>query len=385
LNINKIPNFTTETNQPTMRIIKYLFLLLLLSLVALTIFIATQKGTFTVESSKIINSPKATVYNYVNDYKNWEHFSSWITADKNIKLSYSPITIGNGSSLTWEGANDTGSIQTLSAKVNDSIIQKMDFNGSSLDVTWHFKDTLGGTKVTWKSQGKMNFLLKVNSFLHGGTQNSLVEVYDKCLANLNKTLDFETNTFAVKVNGVVKKLQTFYLRQSFTSKISDITRNANVIFPKIFAFCEQNNITLNGKPFIIYHTYDTTRNLTKVSFCIPIKEQIFTSAGSDILSGKLVPFEAVKTTLTGNYTYKKEASSKSLQYFTTNKIIADTTFSHMEIFTIGKREAKSPSKWVTEIYYPIKPKAIPVFYKKVVKDTVSPDPSTIKSEDQSEF
>jgi hypothetical protein len=368
-----------------MRIIKYLFLLLLLSLVALTIFIATQKGDFTVESSKTINSPKATVFNYVNDYKNWEHFSSWITADTNIKLTYSPISIGKGSSLSWDGANDSGTIQTLYTKGNDSIVQKMDFNETSSDVTWHFKDTLGGTKVTWKSKGKMDFLLKVNSFLNGGTQNSLAKVFDKCLANLNKTLDFETNTFDVKVNGAVKKLETFYLRQSFTSKISDITRNANVIFSKILTFCEQNNIVLNGKPFIIYHTYDTIHNLTKVSFCIPIKQEIFTSEGSDILSGKLVPFEAVKTTLTGNYTYKGKALDKSLEYFTTNKIIADSTFSHLEIFTIGKKEAKTPSKWVTEIYHPIKPKVIPAPYKKVIKDSLVPAPTTIKSEDKSEF
>lgn len=359
--------------------------MLLLSLVALTIFIATQKGNFTVESSKIINSPKATVFNYVNDYKNWEQFSSWITTDKNIKLSYSPITAGKGSTLSWDGANDLGTIQTLYTKGNDSIVQKMDFNGSATDVTWHFKDTLGGTKVTWRSKGKMDFLTKVNSFLNGGTKNSLTKVYDKSLANLNKGLDFENNTFDIKVNGVVKKLETFYLRQSFTSKISDITRNANVIFPKILAFCEQNNIVLNGKPFIIYHKYDTIHNLTKVSFCIPIKEEIFTSAGSDILSGKLVSFEAVKTTLTGNYTYNKKALEKSMEYFTTNKIIADTTFSHMEIFSIGKKETKSPSKWVTEIYYPIKPKVIPAPYKRVVKDSLAPAPSTIKSEDQSEF
>jgi hypothetical protein len=353
--------------------------------VALTIFIATQKGDYTVESNKTINSPKATVFNYVNDYKNWNQFSSWIISDNNIKLSYSPITTGNGSSLSWDGANDSGTIQTLYTKGNDSIVQKMDFNGSASDVTWHFKDTLGGTKITWKSKGKMDFLSKVNSFLDGGTQNSLAKVFDKCLANLNKVLDFETNTYDVKVNGRVKKLETFYLRQSFTSKISDITRNANVIFPKILAFCEQNNIVLNGKPFIIYHTYDTIRNLTKVSFCIPIKDEIFTSEGSDILTGKLVPFEAVKTTLTGNYTYNKKALDKSMEYFSTNKIIADSAFSHMEIFTIGKKETKSPSKWVTEIYYPIKPKVIPTSYRRVIKDSLASTPTTIKREDPSEF
>jgi len=368
--------------------------------VALTIYIATQKGNFTVKSSKVINSPKATVFAYVNDYKNWQKFSSWIASDKEMKLSYSPTTTGNGSTLNWEGGNDIGNIKTLYTKGNDSIVQKMEYNGTSSDVYWSFKDTVGGTKVTWKSVGKMDFMLKVNSFLSGGTQNTLSKVYDKCLANLDKTLDFENTTFDVKIYGIVQKLETFYLRQSFTSKISDITRNANVVFPKILTFCKQNNLPLNGKPFIIYHTYDTINNLTRVSFCIPIKEQIFTSEGSEILAGKLTAFQALKTSLTGNYTYKNKALEKTTEYTTNKHILTGSTFSYMEIFTIGKNESLNPSKWLTDMYFPLKPKVIPPVYKKVVSDStkVIPNkvvpaktnphrlvPTTTKTEEESEF
>lgn len=354
-----------------MRIIKYLFLLFLLSLVAFTIYIATQKGNFNVESSKIINSPKANVFNYVNDYKNWPKFSTWISSDTVMKKTFSPSTIGKGSSFTWEGINNTGTIQTLYTKDNDSIVQKMEFNNTSSNVYWSFKDTIGGTKVTWKSVGKMDFILKINSFFSGGKQNSLSKIYDKCLANLDKKLDFENNTYAIKINGIVKKLETFYLRQSFTSKISDITRNANVVFPKIIAFCEQNDIKQYGKPFIIYHTYDTINDLTKVSFCIPIKEQIFTSEGSDILNGKLVAFDALKTTLNGNYNYRNKALAETTAYATSKKILTGTNFSHLEIFTKGKNENLSPSKLVTEMYFPIKPKGIPVAIgNTITKDSI---------------
>ncbi|PKB15386.1 SRPBCC family protein [Flavobacterium sp. 5] len=367
-----------------MRIIKYLFLLLLLSLVALTIYIATQKGNFTVESSKVINSPKATVFNYVNDYKNWPKFSSWISNDTSIKSSFSPSTIGKGSSFTWEGSA-IGSIQTLYTKENDSIVQKMEFNETSSDVYWSFKDTIGGTKVTWKSVGKMDFMLKVSSFFNVGAKNTLSKVYDKSLANLDKTLDFENSTYSAKINGIVKKLETYYLRQSFTSKISDISRNANVVFPKIIAFCKQNNIKMNGRPFIIYQTYDTIKDLTRASFCIPITEQIFTSDGSDILSGKLEAFEALKTSLTGNYTYKNKALGETTAYTTTKNILTGSTFSHLEIFTRGKNETLSPSKWLTEMYFPIKPKVIPPVYKRVVRDTLAPKPTVKKHEDEFDF
>jgi hypothetical protein len=368
-----------------MRIIKYLFLLFLLSLVALTIYIATQKGNFNIESSKVINSPKATVFNYVNDLKNWPTFSSWIISDPSIKSTFSPSTIGGGSSLTWEGNNGIVNIETLYIKTNDSIVQKMDFNDTSSEVYWDFKDTIGGTKVTWKSVGKLDFMSKVSAFFNLGTKKTIVKAYDKSLVNLDKKLDFENSSYAVKINGLVKKLETYYLRQSFTSKISDITKNANVVFPRIIAFCKQNNIIQNGKPFIIYKTYDTIKDLTKASFCIPIKDQIFISEGSDISSGKLVAFEALKTSLTGNYTYKNKALFETTAYTTAKNIQTGSSFSHMEIFTKGRNENLSPSKWLTEIYFPIAPKVVPVpkkVYKKIINDSIAHPPTETKQENE---
>ena len=171
-----------------MRILKYLFLLLLLSLVALSIFIATQKGDFTVERSKIINSPKSAVFNYVNDYKNWEDFGSWAVEDPEMKISYPQNTIGKGGSYSWEGKEGNGDMKTIFVKENDSISQKMNFNGTSSDVFWSFKDTVGGTKVTWKTKGKMSFLFKVYTAFNGGVEKIIGKMYEKSLANLDKTL-----------------------------------------------------------------------------------------------------------------------------------------------------------------------------------------------------
>ncbi|RDI52520.1 SRPBCC family protein [Flavobacterium glaciei] len=376
-----------------MRILKYLFLLLLLSFVALSIFVATQKGDFTVERSQIINSPKSTVFNFVNDYRNWEDFSSWVLDDPAMQIRYAIKTTGPGANFSWEGKESSGDIMTLSVKENDSIVQKMNLDGTSSSVLWSFKDTIGGTKVTWKNTGKMSFTMKVYSTFNGGIHKIMEEMYEKSLANLDKNLDFEINTHTVKVNGLVKKLGTFYLRQTFTSEISKVTKNSQIVFPKIIAFCKQNNIELNGKPFIIYHTYDTVNGLTKLSFCIPIKNQILTSSGSDILTGKMEPFDAIKTTLTGDYSHTKKALDKAKTHINTNRITLDPTFSHVENFTISKTEIKNPSKWVTEIYYPIQPKAIPVIPAKVFTTTVpktaeaikTPAPIINKEEEESEF
>lgn len=379
-----------------MKILKYLFLLLLLSFVALTVFVATQKGDFSVQRSKVINSPRSTVYNYVNDFKNFEDFESWVIQDPTINIKFSNKTIGNGASFSWEGEEGVGNALTLKTKEGESIHQKMNFDGTEADIHWTFKDTLAGkTKVTWKAKGTMSFLFKIYTALNGGSDNIIGTVYEKSLANIDKNLDYETRTFDIKVNGLVKKTETYYIRQTFTSEIQKVNKNAKVVIPKLLEFSKKNNLYSSGKPFIIYHTYNTTTKLAKISICLPINKEIFISAGSDILSGKLNAFEAVKTTLKGDYSYTEKAIAKTNTFINSKKIIPDLTWSHLEILTASKLDVKSPSKLITEIYFPVKPKVIPVEPEgtpvyKPQSDTqaqkpVTTPPATTTQEDQSEF
>jgi hypothetical protein len=344
-----------------MKILKYLFLLLLLSFIALSVFVATQKGLFTVERSKVINSPKATVYHYVNDFRNFEDFESWAVEDPTIKMSFPEKTVGNGASFSWESSEGKGSAVTLQAKEGESIHQKISFDGTDADVHWIFKDTLNGkTKVTWKAKGEMSFLFKIYTVLNGGSDKIMGTMYEKTLVNIDKNLDYETKTYAVKVNGVVKKTESFYIKQTFTSEIQKVNKNARIVIPKLIEFSKINNLYTNGKPFIIYHTYDTKTNLAKISICLPINKEILTSEGSDILFGKLNSFEAVKTTLKGDYSHTNEAISKTIAFINKEKIVQDLSWSHLEILTAGKLDVKSSSKLVTEIYYPIIPKVKPI-------------------------
>jgi len=339
-----------------MRILKYLFLLLLLSIVASTIFVATQKSDFFVERSKVINFQKSFLYSYVNDLDNWKDWNSLAVEDSLIDITLSGNTVGNGSALSWEAPESEGDIQTINAKESDSIYQKMIYNGNAADVVMRFKDTLGKTKVTWKARGKMGFLFKMLTTFNGGADKIFGAMFEKSLLNLDKKLDHEINTYTVKVNGVTSYPETFYLAQRFTSEFSKVRKNAGIVFYKITKFCDENTISISGKPFIIYHTYDTRKELTKLSICIPIKKPIFISEGSDIISDTLKPFQAIKSTLTGDYSHSRKAWDKTVTYLRSKYITPDKRFSHIEVYAIGKKELNNPSKWVTEIYAPTKQK-----------------------------
>ena len=154
------------------------------------------------------------------------------------------------------------------------------------------------------------------------------------------------------------------------------------MFSKITTFCNNNNITVSGKPFVIYHTYDTTNKRTKISICIPIKESIFITEGSEISSDTLKSFEAVKTTLRGDYSHTSKALDKTLEYFKKNNLKTDPTFSHLEVYSIGKNEINNPSKWKTEIYFPTRPKVV---YTRPVVNPVTTEEVTSKAVEEKEI
>ena len=195
----------TPFNVSSMRILKYIFLLIFLFFIGITVFVATQDGRFEITESNVIKSQKNTVFDYINDYKNWETFGSWMTKGNDIVFTYPAKTSGSGAQCFWENNAGSGKIRTIFVKENDSIVQKAEFNGSEAIINWSVKDTLNYTKVTVRLKVKMDLITKVKCFFRGGIRYVLEDASGKSLHNLDKTLTPEMKSYSIKVNGIVSR------------------------------------------------------------------------------------------------------------------------------------------------------------------------------------
>lgn len=339
-----------------MRILKYLFLLILLALVGITVYVTTQKGDFEVSRSGFIKTPRTSVFDYINDFKNWETFGSWMKKDSELKFNYNSKTIGLGAKSSWESSSDQGNLKTYFVKENDSIVQKASFNGTNATLSWTFKDTLGGTKVTIHSKGKMDILTKITTFFKGGINSILGNAYEKSLRNLDKTLNYEMNTYSIKVNGIVQGNSGFCLKQSVSCQIKSVSKNIKIIMSRMIRFSKKNRIVLVGKPFVMYNRYNIQNDIATISVCIPVSQEIFISPESDVASGKIISFTSLKTTLVGDYSHIKETWSKAQKYITDNGLKQNFAGNFTEIYVKTIDDVKQPSKWITEIYIPVFPK-----------------------------
>ncbi|KGO85039.1 hypothetical protein Q765_18690 [Flavobacterium rivuli WB 3.3-2 = DSM 21788] len=336
-----------------MKIVKYIFLLLILATIAVTVFIATQEGKYNIKKDKVIGVSRQVLYNYVNDYKNWENLGLFANADTTATFTFSGNPVGKGAFISWTKGSNNGKIQTLNTAANDSIGQKATIDDLNSNISWSFKDTLNSTRISVSLKGSLTFKEKAFALLNGGIDNKIESSLERGLDNLNTFLVKELQVYKVDVAGLVTKKGTFYLGQSATSPLADANQKASASFGKLTAFAKENNIIINGRPFILFKNGIADKENVTYWYCIPIRDEMFTSPGSDYEGGKLLPFNAVKTTLKGDYSHIPKVWEVTKRHINQKVLQENTTGQYIEVYAKGSDQTRRPSAWVTDVYTPI--------------------------------
>ncbi len=384
-----------------MRILKYFFLLFLLASFGLSVFVATQKGDFDVSKSKVINVSLPTAYGYIGNHKNLQFYNAWSKPELKAVYKLSKNTAGVGSFVSWKDSDNEAKLKTIEVTDNKRILQKMTFEGYDSTINWIFKDTIGGTKITYQAKGVLPFGLKVYTFINGGANKVIGNKFEKSLAQIDASIKIAkpqitkpstsqkpitADNYDIIVNGLVTKISNYYAYYPINSKISNIDKNFNILVPKIEKFLIKNNIVKTGKPFIIYKSYDVVADFSNFWICIPVNKEYLINNDSEILMGKSDSYQALKTTLKGNTTHIEEAYGMIETHISENRLLKDT-LSVLELYTKSSLDTKDFNKWITTVYIPISSKKATVkpasiAKKKINSNTVKlyPDTQTPVSE-----
>lgn len=142
-----------------------LALLLFLAIGALLVFIARRPDRFLVERSARIDAPVEAVFAYVNDLRNWEHWSPWAKRDPQMQKVYEGPSAGVGAVHRWAGDKTVGEgSMTIvhsepSQQVGIALAFLKPFQANN-DVLFRFMPEGEGTRVTWSMTGRNNFMAK---------------------------------------------------------------------------------------------------------------------------------------------------------------------------------------------------------------------------------
>lgn len=335
-----------------MKALKYILFLLLILFIGLAIFIAVQPNSFSVQRSRTLNAPASVVYDNIIDFKNWEAWSSWADADPDLKITLPEQTKGINGSYSWEDADGVGTMKTIDAKPNSVIIQEMQFaDFPKSDVQWNLTPNANGTTdVTWSISGEdLPFGFKAFAAFMGGMEKQIGPHYERSLEKLDSILGVEMKKYSVNVEGITQHSGGFYLYNTTSCKMADFKQKMQEMMPKIGGYALANNITMAGKPFVIYHKWDEENGSVMFSCCIPTTSKIISSE-ADIITGQLEPFKAVKTVLTGDYENLKEAWEKAMAYIAENNLVQPENGMAIETYLTDPNTTPNPAEWITEIY-----------------------------------
>jgi len=339
-----------------MKTLKYILFLLLIGIIGAAIYIAVQPNEFEVTRTRSIKAPAAIIYDNVSDLKNWEAWNSRVEADPEMKITLSEQTKGVNGSYSWEDKDGIGTMKIIEATPNTSIQQQMQFDEfPPSDVNWTFKPNEdSSTDVTWTISGKdLPFIFKTVSVLMGGMEKQIGPHYERSLEKLDSIVVASMKKYSVTVNGLTSHSGGYYLYNSTSCKISDLESKMTEMLPKVGEYAMKNNIAMAGAPFIAYHKWDEENNAVMFSCCVPTTEKIITT-DSNILTGQLQPFKAVKTTLNGDYTNLKEAWETATKYVKEHNFEEVHNLPALEVYLTDPMSKPNPADWVTEIYIPIK-------------------------------
>jgi effector-binding domain-containing protein len=247
-------------------------------------------------------------------------------------------------------------MKTIASEENKTITQKMQFaDFPPSEINWTFNPNEdGSTEVTWNMKGKdLPFGFKVYTAFTGSMDEQVGPDFERGLEKLDSLLVADMKKYNVEVNGIIQHGGGFYLYTTTSCKISELASKMQELMPKVGLYAMNNNIKMAGAPFTHYHKWDEANNAVMFSACVPTTEKVITT-DSEILTGQLEPFKAVKTTLKGNYENLKEAWETVMKYIPENGLEFAENGPMLEAYLNDPMSNPNPADWLTEIYIAVK-------------------------------
>lgn len=341
-----------------MKILKYLLFLLLILFIAGSIYVATKDGAYVATSSRTINAPAPLLYREIADLSNWTTWEGW-SSQEGINLVLNEKTSGEGATIAWE-ADDMrdGQITTISAipysKLGQEVLMQTSMGTASGMIEWTLEPENGQTRVVWKLSGTQSFKEKLAFTLQDKDMTEIFQpIFEKSLQDLEENVIRKMEEYSINVDGVTEHGGGYYMYMTSAAKLGEVNARASEMIDQVTIYMEENNISISGKPFVIYNQRDERSGTTIFSAAVPTPSQVITPSGSPVLNGYLEPQKAVKTTLKGNRKNATEAWEAAYRYIEENELQVDSQGQPFEIYLTNPAEVDNPALWITEVYIPV--------------------------------
>lgn len=336
-----------------MKVLKILGLLILVVILLAVGAIIFGPSEVHMQRETTINSSADAVFAEVQGFRTFDQFSAWSEIDTAARVKIEGPLFGVGASYSWDSDNPDlgkGTIEIVEFESNRMVKSKMSFEGFPGEPTasWILEEADGVTNVryTYDQEG-ISGIWKLLAF---GTEGMLSPMYERTLEKLKARVESRSGLTA-KISLVDVEPITFAGKEATSSHdVSEISKVMGDTYGAIIMALSQNGLNMSGGyPLAITTAYDET---TISMICgIPVAEDAVMEEG-DVSIMQSPEGMAVRALHFGDYALLKDTHEQINQYaIYYNYEIAGMPW---EVYVTDPTSETDTTKWLTEVYYPVK-------------------------------
>lgn len=251
--------------------------------------------------------------------------------------------------LLWTTQQD--SIQILDEQ-EDYIVENVFGGGDSIhQYRWEMKpinDSL--TNVTaYVSDIKHSFINKISIPFQ---KTVFEETAAKTVIDFRDNLKNHLSQWKVRIEGASELEGTYCAYTTVNTIQIGKAKGMMINFPLLNSILAQNNIALNGSPFIEVTSWNKLTGALSFDFCYPILKTDNLPSHPDLKYKEFKPRKAIKATYNGNYSTSDRAWYALLNYAKKEKI--EVVELPVEVFFNQPVSGGYELNWKAEIYMPLK-------------------------------
>ncbi|UII78182.1 GyrI-like domain-containing protein [Flagellimonas sp. CMM7] len=232
-----------------------------------------------------------------------------------------------------------------------NIKQQLKFGDSIVQYDWEIIPITDSTsKIKVRVKDLNNSFM--NKLMIPFASTVIEERSKKNLVNFNQYLNNHIKSFKVSIIGEDEIKPTFcaYLtvRGLQAQKAFEMMRD----HPFLSGFVKQNNLELNGSPFVEITKWNIETDSVEYNFCYPIRKSDSLPKNDEIRYKDFKGVKGIKAIYNGNYITSDRAWYKLLDYAQKNDIEVINT--PIEVFYNNPSLGGNELEWKAEIFMPIK-------------------------------
>ncbi len=311
-------------------------------------------GKMEISKSISINAPATYIFEEINNLENNQKWSYWNNLYKDdMKVAYGDIKSGVGAVSEWDGSESGKGKMTITESIpNKSIKMDLDFMEQGTAKSWYtFEPDGAGTKITTGFATDMG-MNPIGRWIGVFMKPEMEKAFDYNLNELKKLAEAKPK-FSVTINEEETK-PISYVGISTTMSFEDgeaISAQMGKSYGELMSALGKAKVEMTGPAFALYPKWDEATKQMEMVCALPVADDAKVPAKYKVMQTQ--GGKAVKAVHMGDYSKLKTTHEQINQYIAFKKL--EITGAPREVYVTDPMVEKDTAKWVTEVYYPVKP------------------------------